>query len=73
MVQVNSTDTALQDLNDTGDYISKDSVRHAEITVDRLFQSVDIPGIHPFSEVIVPEFSNKLIRQNIRGDYRIIY
>lgn len=33
MVQVNWTDSALQDLDDIGDYIAKDSLRYAEITV----------------------------------------
>lgn len=41
MVKVIWTDTAIQDLNDIGDYIAKDSERYAEITVQRLFDSVD--------------------------------
>ncbi len=47
MVQVNWTDSALQDLNDIGDYIAKDSLKYAEITVLRLFESVDILENHP--------------------------
>ena len=42
MVQIIWTDSALQDLNDIGEYIAKDSIRYAEITVVRLFESVDI-------------------------------
>lgn len=73
MVQVNWTDSALQDLNDIGDYIAKDSLRYAEITVLRLFESVDILESHPLSGVMTPEFENETIRQIIRGDYRIVY
>ena len=73
MVQVNWTDSALQDLNDIGDYIAKDSLKYAEITVLRLFESVDILENHPFSGIMTPEFENESIRQIIRGDYRIVY
>ena len=73
MVQVNWTDSALQDLNDIGDYIAKDSLRYAEITVLRLFESVDILESHPLSGIMAPEFENKSIRQIVRGDYRIVY
>ena len=73
MVQVNWTDSALQDLNDIGEYIAKDSLRYAEITVLRLFESVDILESHPLSGVMTPEFENEYIRQIIRGDYRIVY
>lgn len=73
MVQVNWTDSALEDLNDIGDYIAKDSPRYAEITVNRLFESVDILENHPYSGVMTPEFKNESIRQITRGDYRIVY
>ncbi len=73
MVEINWTDSAIQDLNDIGDYISKDSVRYAELTVMELFESVDILERHPKSGVIVPEFNNNNIRQIFKGDYRIAY
>lgn len=73
MVQVNWTDSALQDLNDIGDYIAKDSLKYAEITVLRLFESVDILENNPLSGVMTTEFENESIRQIIRGDYRIVY
>ena len=46
MVKVIWTDNALVDLNDIGDYIAKDSVRYAEITVHKLFSRVEILTIH---------------------------
>ncbi len=67
------TDNAIQDLNDIGDYISKDSEKYAQLTVNRLFDSVDILEFHPFSGKIVPEFKNELIREIINGNYRIVY
>ncbi len=42
MVEVIWTDSALQDLDDIGEYISRDSERYAEITVELLFSSVNM-------------------------------
>ena len=49
MVKVNWTDSAIIDLNEIGEFISKDSERYAQLTVDRLFNSVDILEVHPCS------------------------
>jgi len=73
MVQIIWTDSALQDLEDIGDYISKDSIHYAEITVVRLFESVDILERYPLIGVKPPDFGNESIRQIIKGDYRIVY
>jgi addiction module RelE/StbE family toxin len=73
MVKVIWTDFAINDLNEIGEYISKDSVRYAEITVLELFNSVDILESHPKIGVIVPDFKNENLRQLIRGNYRIVY
>ncbi len=73
MVKVIWTDAAIQDLLDSGDYISKDSVRYAEITVDNLFGAVDVLEEHPKIGSKVPDFNNIAIRQLIKGDYRIVY
>jgi toxin ParE1/3/4 len=73
MVKINWTDLALQDLNDIGDYISKDSIRYAEVTVQYLFDSVDILISHPKSGRVVPEFNEEDLRELIRGSYRIVY
>jgi toxin ParE1/3/4 len=73
MVKVVWTDSAILDLDAIGEYIAKDSIRYAEITVSELFESVDILEGFPKSGSIVPEFNNKNIRQIIRGNYRIVY
>ena len=73
MVKIVWTDSAILDLDAIGEYIAKDSIRYAEITVSQLFEAVDILENYPKSGVIVPEFKNKKIRQLIRGSYRIVY
>lgn len=73
MVKVVWTDSAIKDLDDIGEYISKDSVRYAEITVLKLFESVNILENNPRIGVIVQEFDNENIRQIIEGSYRIVY
>ena len=73
MDRVNWTDSAIQDLNDIGDYIAKDSEKYAQITVNELFDSVDILEYYPFSGKIVPEYKNENIREIIKGNYRIVY
>ena len=47
MVKVNWTTNALQDLNDIGEYIAKDSQKYAELTVQELFNHTDILEIYP--------------------------
>ncbi|MCF6360181.1 MAG: type II toxin-antitoxin system RelE/ParE family toxin [Cyclobacteriaceae bacterium] len=73
MAKVVWTDSAIYDLNDIGEYISKDSVKYAEITVERLFNAVDILEKYPDAGKMVPELGDKLIRELIRGSYRIVY
>ncbi len=73
MVKVVWSDSALQDLNDIGQYIANDSLRYAELTVQSLFDSVDILESHPHAGVMVPEFENDAIRQLVRGNFRIVY
>ena len=73
MVKVVWTDSAINDLNDIGEFIAKDSERYAQLTVDRLFSSVDILEEHPRSGKMVTEFANERIRELIRNNYRIVY
>ena len=73
MAEVIWTDSALQDLDDIGEYISKDSIRYAEITVELLFGSVDILEDHLKAGRMVPEFEIQSLRELIKGNYRIVY
>jgi plasmid stabilization system protein ParE len=56
MVKIVWTDNAIHDLNHIGEYIAKESVRYAEITIHELFESVDILEEHPKAGPMVPEF-----------------
>jgi toxin ParE1/3/4 len=73
MVKVVWTDSAIKDLNDIGEYIARDSQRYAELTVEKLFNSVDILEKNPKAGKMVPEFEDDNIRELIRGSYRIVY
>jgi toxin ParE1/3/4 len=73
MVEVNWTACALEDLEDIAQYISKDSIKYAKLTIRTLFFSTDILSKTPKIGRLVPEFKNPLIREIIRGNYRIVY
>ena len=73
MVKVRWTDFALENLIAIGDYIERDSYVYAQITVNSLYNSVDILEQNPLAGRIVPEFNNRAIRELIRGNYRIVY
>ncbi|MCD4679678.1 MAG: type II toxin-antitoxin system RelE/ParE family toxin [Bacteroidales bacterium] len=73
MVKVIWSDSALFDLNDIGEFISKDSFRYAQITVESLFNSVEILKSYPKAGKMVLEIEDEQIRELIRGNYRIVY
>ncbi|MFH0866623.1 MAG: type II toxin-antitoxin system RelE/ParE family toxin [Bacteroidota bacterium] len=73
MVEINWTTRALEDLEGIAQYISKDSIRYAKLTIRTLFLSIDILVKTPRIGRVVPEFNNALIREIIRGNYRIVY
>lgn len=73
MVKVVWTDNAIKDLDDIGNYIAKNSVRYAGITVEKLFGAVDILEGYPRAGKMIPQFQNERIRELIRGNYRIAY
>ena len=73
MVRIKWTDIAIENLADIGDYIGKDSIKYAKITVRALFTSANVLKQHPYIGRVVPEFNNPDIRELIRGNYRVIY
>jgi len=73
MVEVNWTENAINDLNDIGDFIAKDSIKYAELTVEKLFNATDILETNPLAGKIVIEFEDENLRELIRGNYRIVY
>ena len=73
MVKVVWTQRALYDLEDIADYISKDSIKYAKLTLEKLVDTATVIAINPLLGRIVPESNDKTIREIIKGNYRVIY
>jgi len=73
MVKVNWTIHSLENIANIADFISKDSLKYAELFVKRIFERVKILENFPKSGRIVPEINNENIRELIFGNYRIVY
>ena len=63
----------MDDINNIAEFISRDSVKYANIQVQIFLNSVQILETHPKLGRIVPETKDPLIREIIVGFYRIIY
>lgn len=64
---------AFIDLEDIAEFIAKDSMKFANITVSRIIQDAEKLKNNPLLGRIVPEVNNEKYRELIRGNYRIIY
>ena len=73
MVKIVWTKASIEDLKELFDYIAEDSIRYASITVNKIYQKIQIISDKPFIGRIVPEFNEKLIRELISNNYRLIY
>jgi len=73
MVKVIWTRKSLKDLEDIGEYISQGSVKYAKRTLEKIIATSSLIEINPFMGRIVPEINDNLIREFIKGNYRIIY
>lgn len=73
MVKINWTQLALSDLENIHEYISDDSQRYAQITVNKIYNRVKSLIRQPYSGRIVPEFEDTSIRELIEGNYRIVH
>jgi len=73
MVEVNWTDQAIDDISNIAKFIAKDSEKYATIQTQIFFARVRILEKIPFAGRIVPDSDNKLIRELILGNYRLIY
>jgi len=72
MVKVVWTQRALYDLEDIADYISKDSVKYASLTLEKILDTASLIEVNPLLGRIVPETNDKNIREIIKGNYRVI-
>jgi len=73
MVKIVWTSRSLNDLEEIGNYISKDSPKYAKLTLEKLIETAKLIEANPLIGRIVPEVKQKNIREIITGNYRIIY
>lgn len=73
MVKLVWTELSTQDLKEIFDYIARDSVRYASITVNKIYNRAQDIIANPYIGSVVPELNQKLIREVISGNYRIVY
>lgn len=73
MVKIVWTEVSIKDLKEIFEYIAEDSVRFATLTTQKIYQKAQLITNNPYIGRIVTEFNEKLIRELIEGNYRIIY
>lgn len=73
MVEVKWTKQSISDLDSIAEFIAKDSVKYAEIQIERFLNLVEILSVQPKIGRIVHETDDTNIRELIQGNYRIIY
>lgn len=73
MVLINWTKVSIDDLKEIFEYISEDSIRYANLTVNKIYQGAQVISDNPYSGRIAPVFNKTLIRELIIDNYRIIY
>jgi plasmid stabilization system protein ParE len=64
---------AASDLEAIKRYIEQDSPFYARLVAERLFNSVGQLAAFPESGRIVPEVGRPILRELIRGSYRLVY
>jgi len=71
MVKLVWTELSTQDLKEIFDYIAKDSIRYASITVNKIYNRAQDIIANPYIGRVVPEFNEKFIREVIsqRSDF----
>jgi toxin ParE1/3/4 len=73
MVKVIWTDRSLKDLQEIGEYISKDSQKYAKLTLEKLIETAKLIEVSQLIGRVIPETNHEEIRELITGNYRIIY
>lgn len=64
---------AIERVSEIAEYIAQDKPTAAEKWVDKIFNLVEILSEFPESGRVVPEMNNKMFREIISGNYRVIY
>jgi len=74
MVKIIWTQRSLNDLKSITEYIAKDSVKYASLTLQRILDVTNYIETNPRIGRMVPEVGkNNKIREIIFGNFRIIY
>ncbi|MBD3392997.1 MAG: type II toxin-antitoxin system RelE/ParE family toxin [Chitinivibrionales bacterium] len=73
MAKVIWAPSALDDIDAIASYIARDSVYHASLFIDRLFETADLLKEEPEIGRIIPEIGSPDCREIIYGSYRIMY
>ncbi len=74
MAVINWTHRSVNDLRNIAEFIEKDSVKYASLTIQRLMNAAHLLEENPRIGRKVPETGHKdKIREIIKGNYRIIY
>jgi plasmid stabilization system protein ParE len=73
MVKLVWTELSTEVLKEIFDYIAKDSVRYASITVNKIYNRAQDINFDPYFGWIVSEINIKAIREVISGNYRMAY
>ena len=64
---------ALDDIGGIADYISRDSLYHAQEVVERLVDLGESLSTQPKLGRVVPELNNPRVRERFAYSYRLIY
>ena len=73
MVRIVWTQVSLNDLREIFEYISEDSLRYANLTVNKIYQAAQVIALNPFSGKVDPLFKKSSVRKLIVDNYNIIY
>ncbi len=73
MVKIIWAKRSLIDIEDIAEYISKDSIKYAKITIEGIIKEAARLEENPLIGRIVPEINDEKFRELIKGNYRIIY
>ena len=73
MAKVIGSPSALRDVDDIAEFISKDSPEQAALFIERLIEQTDRLENYPLSGRVIPEIGRENAREIIYGSYRIMY
>lgn len=73
MAKLRWEESAVKDLDNICNYKAEDSEEYARMLTRSIIDSVETAAAFPYSSRVVPEMNNKMIREKVLTNYRIIY